>query len=191
MMRLLVMRHGQTNYNVRGLCNDDPRADVHLTELGIRQAEAAAHALREAPIERILVSALPRTRQTAEIINRHHGVPVDVQDCLNDIRSGFDGRPVRDYFAAVGSDRYRIRPAGGESVHEFQARVLPLFDWLEPKPWRCVLAVTHEETMRVLAAAQRGLDAHAMLGLNFANCEVLAMDLQPKRQDDARRGRGS
>nr|WP_292992781.1 histidine phosphatase family protein [Nitrosomonas sp.] len=65
------MRHGRTNYNDLGLCNDDPARDVYLTEAGIAQAQSAALALREVAFERILVSPLPRTRQTAEIVNRY------------------------------------------------------------------------------------------------------------------------
>lgn len=74
-MKLLLMRHGQTNYNRLGLCNDDPRDAVYLTDLGRRQALAAAVALRAARLEHIFVSELPRTRQTAEIVNRRvsHG----------------------------------------------------------------------------------------------------------------------
>ena len=34
-MQLYLTRHGETNYNVLGLANDDPAADVHLTARGI------------------------------------------------------------------------------------------------------------------------------------------------------------
>ena len=63
------MRHGRTNYNDLNLCNDDPNRDVHLTNKGIMQAEEAALALRDVVFDRMIVSPLPRTRQTAEIIN--------------------------------------------------------------------------------------------------------------------------
>ncbi len=38
-MKTYFMRHGQTNYNVLGLCNDDPARPVHLTDLGIEQVQ--------------------------------------------------------------------------------------------------------------------------------------------------------
>ena len=31
------MRHGQTNYNLSGLCNADPDVEVYLTDDGIKQ----------------------------------------------------------------------------------------------------------------------------------------------------------
>jgi probable phosphoglycerate mutase len=147
------MRHGQTTYNLLGLCNDDPRDDVHLTELGIRQAEEAAETLKDAALERILVSELLRTRRTAEIVNRHHGVPITAHAALNDIRSGFNNRPVAEYFAATGHDRLHLRVNGGESLLDYKARVLGFLDWLCRQPWQQVLVVAHEETLRVFAAA--------------------------------------
>lgn len=176
-MQLLLMRHGQTSYNLLGLCNDDPRVDVQLSETGIAQANAAAETLRLEKIEQILVSALPRTRQTAELINRYHQVPVQTQRLLNDIRSGFEGRPVADYFAAVGHDRYNLRPPGGESLHDYQARVLPVLDWLRAQPWNCVLVVAHEETLRVLVGALRGLSQEQLLAQHFENCQCLRFNL--------------
>ncbi len=176
-MQLLLMRHGQTNYNMQGLCNDDPRIDVHLTAQGIDQAVMAARALSGTALQRILVSELPRTRQTADIINRYHQVPIDVEPRLNDIRSGFEGRPVADYFAAVGHDRLNTRPPGGESLQDYRARVLPVLDALQQQPWRTVLLVAHEETLRVLVAKLKNLDDQAMQQLNFANCEPLSFDL--------------
>ncbi|MFA7386934.1 MAG: histidine phosphatase family protein, partial [Thiohalobacteraceae bacterium] len=129
--------------------------------------------LRAAPLDAILVSELPRTRQTAELVNRYHGAPILVRPELNDIRSGFEGRPVAGYFAAVGADRMNLRPPGGESLRDYQVRVLPVLDWLRERPWTTVLIVAHEETLRVLVAALRGLPAERMLELNFGNCEIL------------------
>ena len=52
-MNIYCMRHGRTNYNDLCLCNDDPAQDVHLTEVGIKQAQSAALALRDIEFERI------------------------------------------------------------------------------------------------------------------------------------------
>ncbi len=176
-MKIYVMRHGQTNYNVLGLCNDDPAADVHLTELGIRQAEAAAETLRHAALEQVFVSELPRTRQTADIVNRRHRAPITVHAGLNDLRSGFNNRPVAEYFAAAGHDRLRFRADGGESLLDYKTRVLAFLDWLARQRWQRVLVVAHEETLRVIAARVRGLDDAAMEGLHFANGEILTAEL--------------
>ena len=176
-MTLYVIRHGQTNYNLLGLCNDDPSKNVTLTETGLRQAEAAAKQLAHAQLSKIYVSELPRTHQTAEVINRYHNAPVVINPCLNDIRTGFDSQPVEDYFTATKHDRYNFTPPGGESVKEFQNRVLRILEVLKQSDHKSVLLVTHEEAMRVFYAYFNKLNPQQMLELNFGNCEVVKFTL--------------
>ena len=177
-MKLYCMRHGETGYNRLGLCNDDPAVDVRLTETGIRRAQLAATALKDITIDRIITSELPRTRQTADIVNRHHGVPVMAHPALNDIRTGFEGRPVAEYFAAMADARLHRRVNGGESLLDYKARVCTFLDWLAQQPRQDTLVVTHEETLRVLKAHLEDLGDEAMPGLDFANCEVVEFDLE-------------
>jgi broad specificity phosphatase PhoE len=176
-MKLYCMRHGETDYNRLGLCNDDPAVDVRLTETGIRQAEQTAAALKDRAISRIITSELPRTRQTADIVNRYHDAPVMAHPALNDIRTGFESRPVADYFAAIESDRLHLRINGGESLLDYKARVLTFLDWLDEQPRQDTLVVAHEETLRVIKAHLDGLGDEAMPRLHFANCEVVEFDL--------------
>ena len=171
-MRALFMRHGHTNYNQLGLCNDDPRIDVHLTNTGIAQAQTAAQQLKSIPLELIVTSALPRTQQTAAIINQYHQVPVQVHHRLNDIRSGFEGRSVNEYFAAIANDPLRLATNGGESLLQHQARVLPYLDWLRQQDQGVILTIAHEETLRVLYAHFHQLPAQQLRTLHFGNCEV-------------------
>ncbi len=177
-MKIYCVRHGETNYNRLGLCNDDPARDVHLTATGIRQAEAVAEQLRPVPIERIVTSGLPRTRETADIINRYHQAPIEAHPALNDIRSGFESRPVADYFAATGSDRLNLRINGGESLLDYKARVVGFLEWLREQPESTVLVVAHEETLRVFMAWLEGLPDELMMNMCFANCEFLKFDIR-------------
>lgn len=171
-MVIYFMRHGRTNYNDLGLCNDDPARDVHLTEAGIEQAQSAALALRDVAFERIIVSPLPRTYQTAEIINRHHLVPIEVHADLADIRSGFEGMPVANYFAAISSDPLRKRVNGGESLLDHKQRVLRFIDWLKVQEDKTVLVVAHEETMRVFVAYFEGnVSDDRLRDIHVTNCE--------------------
>jgi probable phosphoglycerate mutase len=176
-MKLYCLRHGETRYNRLGLCNDDPAVDVRLTPEGMRQAEAAAERLKAVPIERIITSELPRTRQTAGIINRHHGVPLESHPALNDIRSGFESRPVADYFAATGRDRLHRRVNGGESLLDYKQRVAGFIDWLVVQPEQTVLVVAHEETLRVFTVCFLGLADTALLDLHYGNCELIEFTL--------------
>ena len=177
-MEIYCMRHGYTNYNDLGLCNDDPDTDVHLTRDGIAQAQSAAQALRDVTFDRLIVSPLPRTRQTAEIINRFHSVPVVVHDDLAHIRSGFDGRPVSDYFAAIADDPLHKRVNGGESLLDHKQRVLRFIDWLRTQKDKVVLVVAHEETMRVfIAYFEGGISDEQLRDFHVDNCEFRRYEL--------------
>ena len=175
-MPLWFMRHGETNYNRLGLCNDNPQRDVHLTELGVRQAEQAAEQLRHKPLQRILVSELPRTHQTANIINRFHQVPIETCPALNDIQSGFDGRSVAEYFAAIHHDPLHARVNGGESLLDHKQRVSSFIQDLQSRQVDAVLIVAHEETLRVINAWFQGLPDSALREQHFSNAEILEFD---------------
>jgi broad specificity phosphatase PhoE len=175
-MKIYCMRHGESRYNVLGLCNDDPARDVHLTPLGEEQSRAAARRLKKVPFERILTSELPRTRETAEIINAVHRVPVMTHAALNDIRSGFGGRPVREYFAAIADEPLRARPPGGESRLQHKQRIFGLIAWLLKQPLDCVLVIAHEETLRAITAWFSPISDAQMLDLAFGNGEVVEFD---------------
>jgi len=171
-MNLYVMRHGRTNYNELGLCNDDPHADVQLNEIGIQQAKEAAERLRDVQLDRIIVSPLPRTRQTAEFVNQYHGAPIEAHPDIADIRSGFDGRAVSEYFAAIAHDPLNARVNGGESLLDHKRRVLGFIHWLQQQPQENILVVAHEETMRVFIACFEGnVPDERLRDIHIGNCE--------------------
>jgi len=166
------MRHGRTNYNDLGLCNDDPGQNVYLTETGIAQAKSAALALRDVSFDCILVSPLPRTRQTAEIVNGDHAAPIREHSDLADIRSGFEGRPVSEYFEAIAADPLFMRVNGGESLMDHKQRVLRFIDWLKQQPLQTPLIVAHEETMRVLISFfENNVADDQLRSIHIKNCE--------------------
>lgn len=171
-MNLYVMRHGCTNYNELGLCNDEPCTDVHLNTIGKQQAQAAAEQLRDVILDRIIVSPLPRTRQTAEIVNQYHNAPIEAHPDITDIRSGFDGKAVAEYFAAIAHDPLKARVNEGESVLDHKRRVLGFIHWLQRQRQENILVVAHEETMRVFVAYFEGnVPDERLRDVNIGNCE--------------------
>lgn len=171
-MKIFATRHGETNYNRLGLCNDDPAIDVHLTDTGIEQAERVALQLKDETIDQIFTSELPRTLQTARIINRYHDAAIESDARLNDIRSGFDGEPVPDYFSATAHDPLHARINGGESLLDYKTRVTGFIQWLVELPFQQVIVVAHEETLRVFEAWFEAVEDDRLRTLNFPNCEV-------------------
>ncbi len=169
-MQAYFMRHAHTNFNEQNLCNDNPLTDVHLTQTGIQQARQAAGKLRDCKLELIVVSELPRTRQTAEIINDDHHAPIAVNPTLNDIRTGFDGRSVDAYFEAVADDPLHKSVNGGESLLQYKQRVSPYLDWLRQQPYTTTLTIAHEETLRVIYAMLHQVPDNQLRSLHFRNC---------------------
>lgn len=171
-MNLYVMRHAHTNYNELGLCNDDPNVDVHLDASGVQQARSAAEQLRDVSLDRIIVSPLPRTRQTAEFINHYHNLPIEVHPEITDIRTGFDGKSVIGYFAAIANDPLNARVNRGESLLDHKQRVLGFIEWLLRQQQENILVIAHEETLRVFIAYFEGnVPDQRLRDLTIGNCE--------------------
>ena len=70
MARLILVRHGQTEWN--RLKRYQGQSDIELNQSGLIQAQKAAERLAEERIHAIHCSDLKRARQTAEIIAAKH-----------------------------------------------------------------------------------------------------------------------
>ncbi|MBM5800643.1 MAG: histidine phosphatase family protein, partial [Cyanobacteria bacterium K_DeepCast_35m_m2_023] len=90
--RLLLVRHGETDWNRQGRFQG--QIDIPLNRNGIAQAEAAGQALAGVRINRAYTSSMARPRQTAEAILRSHpGVPLTSTRGLVEIGHGlWEGR---------------------------------------------------------------------------------------------------
>lgn len=144
-MKLFLVRHAQTNYNVLKLANADPSVDVHLSEEGIKQAKNLAELLKDVSYDIVYISELPRTRQTAEIINKYHDKELIVEPRINDNKTGFESKPVTDFLTAVESanDPWNAVFGEGESLNAAAERARNFIDELRIKEYESVLVVTH------------------------------------------------
>ncbi len=66
-MAIYVLRHGQTDYNVKNIYQG--QSDIPLNEIGVEQAKEVAQKFTNIDIDAILVSPLIRTKQTAQYVN--------------------------------------------------------------------------------------------------------------------------
>lgn len=178
-MKLYVTRHGRTNYNDARLCNDDASVDVHITDEGTAQAKQVAKKLKDMYFDRIIVSTLPRTHQTADIINSYHQVPVEVDGRISDNRTGFEGKPVDEYFAArdAADDSWAYKAAGAESLYDVQTRVEEFLEDLKAKPYNSVLVVTHQCVIRQIVGILRGLSREATDAIDVLQGDYVDFEL--------------
>lgn len=94
-MKIYVVRHGQTDYNINGLFQG--RKDIPLNSVGVKQAEETAQKFKNIPVDIILVSPLTRAKETAKYISNVIGVkPIIEQDLIERNFGDMEGKPNRE-----------------------------------------------------------------------------------------------
>jgi broad specificity phosphatase PhoE len=179
-MKLIIARHGQSEYNVLGLCNSDPTVRVPLTALGAEQAGRLAEELRGRPFEMIFVSELERVQKTAEVVNRFHDVPVTVDARLGDIRTGFESRSATEYQAALAAaaDPWNARLGnGGESLRDVAARVGLFLEDLKARDLKEALIITSLCPLQALRGLIENLDDPDIWDYEVGNSGYLTYDI--------------
>lgn len=170
-MKILFVRHGESEANVAQLINDDPAQPVNLTPLGRAQAGAASERLLSVPFTHAYASEFPRARQTADILLRHHDCRLEIDARLNERRSGMDGMPVGSFNDLVRSDPLHVKPERGESFVEQMARLQSFMDGLATRyQGGVILAVSHENPILAALALSGGKPGDVVLG-SIANCQ--------------------
>ena len=164
-MRVLLARHGQTDWNAAGKIQGV--SDVPLNERGREQAAVLAGRVLDAgAISAVYTSPLKRARETAEIIGRRLGFePVPV-GALTELNFGDwegcsweeIGRRWPEQFAAYSADRKNYAPSNGESYADMLRRARPFVDALRARPSAgAALCVCHSAVMRGILAREEGL----------------------------------
>jgi alpha-ribazole phosphatase/probable phosphoglycerate mutase len=149
-------------------------ADVPLSPVGLRQADALAARLGGEPIEAVYTSDLRRARQSAAPLAAARGVAAVPVPALREVAMGrWDGLTAAEIRARdpelwerwVG-DPVGISFPGGESVADLRARVLPAWRALiERHAGGYVAVVAHGGVNRVILAEALGLPPGNLLRL--------------------------
>lgn len=173
-MRLALIRHGQTDWNLNGLMQG--RTDIPLNATGRAQAEAAAALLDRAEWDVVVSSTLGRARETAEILARGLGLPAV---------GAYDDLVEQDFGAAEGTlvaeidARWpgRAFPRKEADEHVGPRGVRALDRIAAEHDGARVLAVAHGTLIRHVLAELSGHDARHYPRLdNLAISEVRRTD---------------
>lgn len=178
MNEILVIRHGETDWNAQGRLQGT--MDTPLNTQGIRQAEAAAQALKGQGIRLIYASPLIRARITAEIIGKALGVPIVYRDGLKEKDFGtMQGLTLEEIDARYGEQLWSERSVldaalpGGESNRAVLSRLEPVIEEVKALQER-VLVVTHGAVARLLYRLLTQPEEEAFHRFRLHNCEILA-----------------
>lgn len=155
-MKLIIVRHGQTDYNALGIMQGRKGKPLNIT--GWEQVRKLSLRLKNEKIDVAYVSNLERTQETArEILSAHQNIPVIYTKELQERSYGiYDGKHRDIYLSARKKSALphsEFKPEGGESVVEARERALKFYTKLQSKHQKdTVLIVSHGGLIRALLA---------------------------------------
>ena len=152
------VRHGESEANAARRFAG--QSDSPLTDKGRQQAEAVADELAKVRFDRVVSSDLSRTRDTAEVIAKRQGVPVEVVPDLREIDVG--ERTGKPFDEVRGLPEWRddgfVAWPGGETLEQVLARSLGAIDGLaRENPGKTICVVGHGGVNRILLSHYLGI----------------------------------
>ncbi len=181
--RLILVRHGQSTFNVAGRlqgCCDE----AGLTRAGEHEARRTGERLADRAVDRIYCSPLVRARRTAEIIGPELGNPeLVIDDRLREVDipawEGVRGTDLerdfpREFDAYVNRpEEFSLPGSGRFPWQELYRRAGSFLDSLMREPGGGnVLIVSHGGTIRALVHATLGLSIIAHNLTQQSNCGI-------------------
>ena len=191
-VRLVLVRHGVTDYTVSGRLDGRGGADPPLTAHGLAQAKAVSElvpTLRGDGHEHleVVTSSLQRVRMTGAAIAGRLGVPAAVDADWDERNFGrWDGLTFAEIeardpgqLALMRSDPDRSAP-GGESRSAVATRVLAALDRVVAgPPARTVVVVTSRVPLLVVLNHVLAMAPQRFWALDTAPASVSVVDLWP------------
>lgn len=165
MTRIILVRHGETTWNIEGRYQG--QEDTPLSARGLEQGRLLAEGLRHIPIDAAVSSPLARSYQTCEFCAGLHGIEVVSDERLLEIHHGsWEGvladEIARRYpaeFALWHSSPEKVRmPGGGESLEDVRRRARAAFDeYVEKFPDKTILVAAHDAVNKAIICDLLGL----------------------------------
>ena len=177
--RIIYVRHGQTDFPLDRIYNDDAE-DPQLNAAGVEQARHAAGLLHKTKVDLICGSPSNRAWATAQAIAQTTSAPLEANTALKERRFGiWDGlffdeieRNYPDLYQQWKQNPSAFKPEGGESVYDLLDRVKAVIDGLiEQHKGKTIVVVSHVGPIRVCltAALQMPVELYRQLTIDYAS----------------------
>ncbi len=189
MAKLVLVRHGESEWNAKGLWTG--WTDVSLSEKGIEEAQAAGNKLKDIHFDVAFTSALKRAHQTLHSILTQTGQTFLQAKAAKELNE-------RDYGDLTGKNKWEVKeqvgeeefqkirrswdypPPNGESLKMVYERVLPYYKkeiLPELKAGKNVIIAAHGNSLRALIKYLENVSDEDIPNLEVATGGVLVYDI--------------
>lgn len=187
MKRLYLLRHGQTEFNVKKLVQG--RCDSPLTDLGRKQAGMAAAWLKAHDVapDKVVSSPLGRAMDTAQLVATELlGPDAAVEPCEGIIErcyGSFEEGPHDALPTDVWDPGEDLIPFGGEGSQALQERMVDtLTNIMDADGIETLLAVSHGSASRQFIKAAVPEDFE--LPTKLPNCAIMIFDFDEEKSGE-------
>jgi 2,3-bisphosphoglycerate-dependent phosphoglycerate mutase len=183
------MRHGQAENNVNRILVGR-HIESHLTDYGRKQVEDTAKYLQNVPIEKLYVSPVIRTVETAKIVSKILGINYEIDERLYEIDLGrlvgmnYDdiinkyGNLFLKFYAETDST---LSTYGVESFTAVKQRIKALMDEITEKEYdKNVLMITHLDPIKAAISVLLDLKPQALFHWHIRNAALTILKHESK-----------
>lgn len=172
-MRLLLTRHGETEWNKTNRVLG--RSDIPLNNTGVEQAKQMVDILHDVKICAVYSSPLKRAYYIGNLIAKDHNLECVVDIRLIEMNFGiFEGVMRNDKKYLQEKRELFSRYPEGESYMGVAGRVYPFIQDIEKKyKYKdTVLVITHNGICRVIANYFVDMSVEDFVSFSMRNCEI-------------------
>lgn len=183
-LRLIIVRHGETEENVKGIVQGQTHGK--LTEKGRKQVKELALTLKNTKLDAIFSSDLRRAVDTADEIAKYHKLKVRRIKILRERHAGTFHRKLHDEMSAdqvaSGLSKAEYRPRGGESLVDLKKRVAKFAKELyKNNNDKTVLVVTHGFVIKCMYSFYLDVPLIKAADMKTRNAGMLVLDVGKSR----------
>lgn len=181
MIKLILLRHGQTNWNKEGRYQG--QIDTDLSPLGEEQASKLALALKSLKIDYFIASPLKRAYETACKSAKYHNLEVIKDERLLEINHGtWEGKLSseidEDLLRLWKSAPHLVKMPNGESLDDILARVkLAIDEYLAKYDGKTIAVFAHDAVNKVLISYVLGLELSSFWNITQDNTCINVLEL--------------
>ena len=180
---LLIVRHGETEWNAEGRIQG--HTDIGLSENGAQQARSLGQRLADRQIDVAYSSDLKRTSETARLALGDRNVVLNETPRLREYHKGiFEGMTLTeiqtqfpDEYPKYLEKDLSYAPEGGETTRDVSTRMASIFQEIKAKHLdETVLVVSHGGALRAAMVSLLGMSLEGNWSFVFGNCGLTMVD---------------